>query len=135
MKKEDPDEGWWENVFGAILPTSASEDRSPAQLVIDKIKEDIPHYDVVCFFIDGSTFWSLSRRRIIVHVFHPRAGGRLAHLRMISYMKACLAHRTSEKPLSITDLCLDFDSDAAQKHLRFIEGQKPYGPVAKDCLV
>ena len=89
IKREQPDEGYHENVFGILIRQSKQQPKSPLQLCLEDVKTELPMYHAVVMFMDGATFLWMSRRRVVIHVYHERAGGERAHRRMILMMKAC----------------------------------------------
>ena len=90
IKRHQPDSAWHENVFGSLLRQSKQQPKSPLQLCLEIVEQELPQYHAVVLFLDGSTFLWFSRRRVFIHLFHRRAGGRGASKRMVALMKACV---------------------------------------------
>ena len=85
--RDDADSGFIENVFG-MLVKSKKDAIAPIVLIIAESNRRAPQYSVRVFFLDSETYLVLSRKRVFIHVFHQRVGGRDAHRRMARMLQA-----------------------------------------------
>ena len=83
---DEPDESMVENVLGMALKSKA-DDKSPLQIILDRVALRLPMYHVIVVFLDSELYLVLTRKRLWIHVYHKRVGGEAAHRRMVIMIK------------------------------------------------
>ena len=78
------------NVFRILCRESKKIPEAPLVAILALCAEKIPEWDLAIYFIDGYNGGVLSRRRVYLHAYHQRCGGRSAHERMNNYVQAHL---------------------------------------------